>query len=421
MSCLLWEDSFYENGESIANRIASLVPKVDVEKVSAMAVDSRERMKLRHAPLLVVREMARHASHRGLVAKTLSSVIQRADELSEFLAIYWKDGRCKVSAQVKKGLALAFQKFNSYQLAKYNRDGSVKLRDALFICHAKPKDAEQAGVWKQLADGTLPVPDTWEVSLSAGKNKKETWERLLSEKKLGGLALLRNLRNMEESGVPHATVRYALANMNTDRILPFRFLSASVHAPKMERDLEAAMFRSVSQEKKLPGKTVVIVDVSGSMYHYTISAKSTINRAKAACSLAAIAREVCEEPVIFATGGNDRLFKHATQEVPARRGIALVDAIYGLCSPLGGGGIFLNQVCEFVREKEKDADRTIVITDEQDCSSGSADAPDKAVPLGLGYMLNVNTCKNGIGYKPHWTHIDGWSESVLDYIIESER
>ena len=48
-------------------------------------------MKLRHAPLWVVREMARHDGHKALVADTLAKVIQRADELAEFLALYWKD------------------------------------------------------------------------------------------------------------------------------------------------------------------------------------------------------------------------------------------------------------------------------------------------------------------------------------------
>ncbi|MFO7863430.1 MAG: TROVE domain-containing protein, partial [Salinivirgaceae bacterium] len=105
--------------------------------------------------------------------------------------MYWKDGRQPLSAQVKKGLAAAFQKFNAYQLAKYNRDGEVKLRDVLFLCHANPTSQEQELVWKKLIDGTLESPDTWEVNLSSGADKKETWERLLREEKLGALALLR--------------------------------------------------------------------------------------------------------------------------------------------------------------------------------------------------------------------------------------
>jgi hypothetical protein len=117
--------------------------------------------------LLLVREMARHASHRALVAETLARVIQRADELAEFVVIYWKDGRQPLSAQVKKGLAAAFVKFDAYQLAKYDRRAPVRLRDVLFLCHARPVDVTQEVLWKQLAEGTLPSPDTWEVGLSA--------------------------------------------------------------------------------------------------------------------------------------------------------------------------------------------------------------------------------------------------------------
>src|SRR5882762_23259 len=185
MNCLLWENQFYEDGVAIADRIKALVPKVAPERVAALAIEAREVMKLRHAPLLVVREMARHEKHRGLVADTLARVIQRPDEMTEFLAIYWADAlgpmqqrkRQPVSAQVKKGLAKAFAKFDAYQLAKYDRDGPVSLRDVLFITHAKPANPDQAKVWKQLVDGTLASPDTWEVNLSGGADKKETFER----------------------------------------------------------------------------------------------------------------------------------------------------------------------------------------------------------------------------------------------------
>src|SRR5438046_4719084 len=144
------------------------VPKVAVEKVAGLAVEAREQMKLRHVPLLLVREMARHKTHRALVSETLARVIQRADELAEFVAIYWKDGKAPLSGQVKKGLAAAFPKFDEYQLAKYDRGGPIKLRDVLFLCHAKPRDAAQAGVWKKLTWGRLNAPDTWEVTVSSG-------------------------------------------------------------------------------------------------------------------------------------------------------------------------------------------------------------------------------------------------------------
>src|SRR6202021_1867837 len=227
LACMLWEDEFYEDGVAIAGRIRELVPKVDAAKVAALAVEARTSMKLRHAPLFLVREMARHATHRALVAQTMASVIQRADELSEFVAIYWKDGRAPLSGQVKKGLAAAFPKFDEYALAKYDRAGAVRLRDVLFLCHAKPRDAEQAAVWKRLVDGELATPDTWEVALSSGGDKREHWERLLTERKLGALALLRNLRNMKDAGVGDELVTHALSAMKTERVLPFLFLAAA--------------------------------------------------------------------------------------------------------------------------------------------------------------------------------------------------
>ena len=218
LSCLLWEKEFYESGVQIATRIRELVPQVAAERVAALAIEVRERMKLRHLPLLLVREMARHATHRALVADTLAQVIQRADELSEFVAIYWTGGKQPLSAQVKKGLAGAFCKFDEYALGKYDRAGAVRLRDVLFLSHARPVDTAQAELWKRLAQNELATPDTWEVSLSAvgrgertdcverteeAKNvdKRDAWERLIAEHKLGALALLRNLRNMHTAGV----------------------------------------------------------------------------------------------------------------------------------------------------------------------------------------------------------------------------
>ncbi|MCI0538102.1 MAG: TROVE domain-containing protein [Verrucomicrobiales bacterium] len=152
MACLLWEDAFYEEGVSIADRITALIPKVEAATVQRIALEARNEMKLRHVPLLIVREMARLASHRHLVAKTLVEVIQRPDELAEFLSIYWKEKKQPLSAQVKKGLATAFAKFDAYQLAKYNRDHAIKLRDVLFLSHARPKDSSQEAVWKKLVD-----------------------------------------------------------------------------------------------------------------------------------------------------------------------------------------------------------------------------------------------------------------------------
>ena len=407
LSCMLWEGEFYEDGVQIAGRIHELVPQVAPEKVAALAVEARERMKLRHAPLLLVREMARYATHRALVADTLTRVIQRADELSEFVAIYWAGGRQPLSAQVKKGLAAAFGKFDEYALAKYDRAGAVRLRDVLFLSHARPVDEAQAALWKRLAENELVTPDTWEVALSAAgrgeDEKRAAWERLLTERKLGALALLRNLRNLKAAGVSEDLVLSALAALKTDRVLPFRFLAAARHAPQWEEALETAMFRALEgRTTKLAGHTVLLVDVSGSM-ESSISGRSEMQRSDAAYGLAILLREIAEKLTIYT-------FSEAAKLVPTRRGMALRDALE---KSQAHGGTYLGASLKQVEaDLTKGYDRMVVITDEQSHDQVPA-------PRGRGYVLNVASYKNGVGYGP-WTHIDGWSEVVVDYIAELE-
>ena len=401
LACLLWESQFYEDGVEIAGRIAQLVPKVEAATVAALAVEAREKMKLRHAPLLLVREMARHATHRGFVAETLTQVIQRADELAEFVAIYWKDGRVPLSAQVKKGLAAAFPKFDEYALAKYDRSGPIKLRDVLFLAHAKPRNEAQAEVWKRLIAGELTAPDTWEVALSSGSDKREAWERLLREQKLGALALLRNLRNMRDVRVDESLVLAALGSISTARVLPFRFLAAARYAPQWEEALELAMLKCVAGQEKLPGTTIVLVDVSGSMTA-PLSHRSEMQRTDAAYGLAVLLREIGEKVAVFS-------FSNSLVEVPARRGFALRDAIDASQSH---GATYLGKAVDGLNQNER-YDRLIVITDEQAHDTVPA-------PKGKGYVINVASNKNGVGYGK-WTHIDGWSESVVEYIRTLEQ
>ena len=407
LSCMLWENEFYEDGVQIAGRIHELVPKVAAEKVAALAVEARERMKLRHVPLLLVREMARHPRHRALVAEMLARVIQRADELSEFVAIYWAGGRQPLSAQVKKGLAAAFGKFDEYALAKYDRAGAVRLRDVLFLSHARPVDEAQAALWKRLAENELATPDTWEVALSAAgrteTSKREAWERLLADRKLGALALLRNLRNLYQTGVSEELVMAALAAVKTDRVLPFRFLAAARSAPQWEQALEGAMFRALEgRTAHLSGHTVLLVDVSGSM-ESTLSGRSEMRRTDAAYGLAILLREISEKATIYT-------FSETAKRVPSRRGMALRDA---LDQSQPHSGTYLGAALKHVEAEVREGwDRLVVITDEQSHDRVPA-------PRGKGYVINVASNQNGVGYG-EWTHIDGWSEAVIDYIAELE-
>lgn len=400
-SCMLWEKEFYEDGKDIAERISDLAGQVKPEELAALAIEARESFKLRHAPLMLLCALTRTGAGRsdGLVSRTIARVIQRADELTEFMAMYQHMGGKALSKQVKLGLSDAFAKFDEYALAKYNRDAAWKLRDVLFMIHAKPRDEAQADLWKRLVDGQLEAPDTWEVALSGGADKRETFERLLREGKLGYLALLRNLRNMVESGVDLDLVRSAIiARKGAERVLPFRYIAAARAAPQLEPAIDQALSEAIGFLPVLDGLTAVLVDVSASM-EVKLSAKSDLMRIDAAAALASI------------IPGNVRVFtfSHQIVEVPPRRGMAGVDAVI---RSQPHEATYLGAAVNHINSQVKH-DRLIVITDEQAKNHVRG-------PKGKGYMINVASARNGVGYGP-WTHIDGFSENVLRFIGEHER
>jgi 60 kDa SS-A/Ro ribonucleoprotein len=404
LTCLLWEDTFYEKGSDIAKRIAALAAENKSEVVAALAREARSKMQLRHAPLFLTRELARRKGTGPLVAETLENVIQRADELGEFVALYWKEKKQPLSAGVKRGLARAFTKFDAYQLAKYDRESAVKLRDVLFLCHAKPKDEAQAALWKKLVENTLEPPDTWEVALSAGKDKRENFERLLREGKLGGMAVLRNLRLMLASGVDPKRIRERL-DKGVARALPFRFVTAARHAPNLEDALEKAMLKGIAGLEKLAGSSGLVVDVSGSM-NYKLVKKGETTRMDAAAGLAILLREKAEDFSIAT-------FSDACVELPPRRGFALRDAIVG---SQAHSGTYLKRALTQLHEKQewRELQRLIVITDEQSHDGILCAWTPRA------FVVNVAPYKHGISYGNGWTHVDGWSERIVDYIAAVE-
>jgi 60 kDa SS-A/Ro ribonucleoprotein len=401
LSCMLWEDEFYEDGQSIAARIIASAERIEPATLAGIAIEAREVFNLRHAPLLLLEVLSRTGKGDNLVADTVARVIQRADELGELVALHHKMGARKmIPAQMRKGLARAIAKFDAYALAKYDRDSAVKLRDVLRLVRPTPKDAEQSALWKGVKDRSLQAPDTWEVALSTGADKKGSFERLLRERKLGYLALLRNLRNMAAAGVDEELVRQAIVARRggAHRVLPFRYVAAARAAPRFEPFIDQALLAAIAEMAPLPGKTIVLVDVSGSMDH-KLSGKSDMKRIDAAAALGAI------------VPGDVRLltFSNSLIEVPPRRGMAGVDAIV---RSQPHGGTQLGAALAGIRKLPHD--RLIVVTDEQSHDR----VPD---PVAChAYMINVASYRNGVGYG-RWTHIDGFSEAVLRFIFEAER
>jgi 60 kDa SS-A/Ro ribonucleoprotein len=416
MACLLWENMAYESGASNASNIASLIPQVDPRTVADIAVEAREKQKLRHVPLFIAREMARHPEYNKHLEWVLPKIITRADMLSDFLALYWKGGKQAISNKVKKGLAAAFGNFEEYHFAKYDRDAPVKLRDVMFLVHPKPVDQAREALYKKIADRSFTPPDTWEVMLSRGDDKREAFEKLISERKLGGLAFLRNLRNMEQASVAPKIVREGFNRLPGANLLPLNFFAAHKHTTRYADEVDQAMIETYARRQKLPGHTVFVLDVSGSMGG-KISGRSEFDRMQAGAAMAVLARECAEEVSIYLTAGSDMMRTHKTKRIKNLRGFALATSISNEIHSMGGGGIFTSQCIDFLKTDLKDehVDRIIVFSDSQDCDR---DNKTPAQPFGdYNYIVDVSAHKNGINYRGTWdAEISGWSEHFIDFI-----
>jgi hypothetical protein len=330
-------DQFYENAEDKLNRLRQLIAKNDPVFVAKLAVYAREQMHLRSIPLVLAVELGKAHNGDDLVSRLVARVIQRADEVTELLAFYQAaNGRTAVkklnrlSKQIQKGLAEAFNKFDEYQFAKYNKDAQIKMRDALFLVHPTAKDEAQQVLFDKIVKDELKTPYTWEVELSRlGQHSFETskqrveafrtiWEELIDSKKLGYMATLRNLRNFLDMGIGNEALKKVCKYLSDEtavassRQLPFRYLSAyrelkdvkDGRAGLVLEALEAAILCSAAN---IPGynintRVLIAADVSGSM-QTPISPKSKVQNFDIGLILAMLMRHRCEN-VITGMFGN---------------------------------------------------------------------------------------------------------------------
>jgi hypothetical protein len=295
--CAMLQPKFYvPSVKEQIDHLSRLVKAAPPGFVAKLMIYAREKMHLRSVPLVLAVEAAGHGKAD---ARAIARVIQRADEITEILAYYASANERKetkrlgrLSSAIKRAVAAAFNKFDEYQFAKYDRDGEVRLRDALFLTHPKPKDDAQAALFKRIAERTLETPYTWETELSAKGGTAEVWTELVESGKLGYMALLRNVRNMLDAGVGEATLaKVASVLADPERVaqsrqLPFRFYSAwralkekhgaNFAANPIRKALQAAAVAAIANFPFDDNERIVVAtDISGSMQN-RLSDKSEV-------------------------------------------------------------------------------------------------------------------------------------------------
>jgi hypothetical protein len=455
------------------NKLKTLIRKVDPFFVAQLAVYAREQMYLRTIPLVLTVELAKCHSGDDLLRRLSRRVIQRADEITEILAYYSKANKIqpkfikakgghnvekkiyKLSNQLRKGIADSFYKFDEYQFAKYNRNTEIKLRDALFLTHPKPRTREEQELFEKIAQNNLSIPYTWETKLSeagqTGKDKKAVWQELILSGRMNYMALLRNMRNFLDADISEVLIQKVAdriadpKEIKRSRQLPFRFLSTyrSINGKVLRKwfsdedkaqlqtkhnsqfvhifldALEKAVKLSIENIPMLMNQDLLTaIDVSGSMQR-PISERSTIENYDIGALLGMLIQSKSSNSVLGMFGNTWKVIK-------TEKTFNVLRATDDLHKREGEVGYSTNgyKVIEWALKQKKKFSRVLIFTDCQ-LYGGSINNlwrqyKSQINPHAKLYLFNLNSYgETPLNLKSNDVHlITGWSDKIFD-ILES--
>lgn len=431
---MVGEDTFYESASDRDSRYAQLVRQAtldDADWTARFLGWLRGTANMRSAALVGAAEFTRARLDTGLAGTSrgvVASVLQRADEPGELLA-YWRSryGR-KIPKPLKRGVAdAATRLYSEYSLLKYDTAShGWRFADVIDLTHPTPKAPWQSALFTHALDrrhgretiheivSNLPMITanvnlrtqvavgeysgllnadalhdagmTWEdaLSLAGSKVKKATlWDALIPS--MGYMALLRNLRNFDEAGISPASIAHVIARLtNPDEVarsrqFPYRFLSAylNAHNDVWKHPLNVALEYSLRNIPELPGKTLVLVDTSGSMTGMGLSARSKVSPLMAAALLGVALTHRNTAPQ---GEGQVDLYGFASGEFrhEIRKGASVLSEVERFVQRAGEVG-HGTDMWGALRRTYRDHDRVFLITDMQTVTDRRSEA-DRIVP-----------------------------------------
>ncbi len=286
-------DQFYRQSGDTLDRVKKLLDKVNPKFAAKTAIFARDKFGMRSITHALAGELTSKLGGHEWSKDFYDKVVVRVDDMTEIMSYYLDNktdkSKPKFPNALKKGFASAFDKFDNYQIAKYkNENKEVKLIDIVNLVHPVPTNSNKDALSK-LVVGNLKSTDTWESKLSkAGQEasneeeltqlKSDAWGELLTTRKIGYFALLRNLRNIINQAPQFVGLACDLLvddkMIKSSRVLPFRFatayeeiskLGSSSEVRKVMTALHQALDISSVNIPKFDGETLVVLDVSGSM------------------------------------------------------------------------------------------------------------------------------------------------------------
>ncbi|MFC8512778.1 TROVE domain-containing protein [Streptomyces sp. NPDC057257] len=470
MANMVGQRSFYESALSRDERFTRLVHELavsDPEWTLGLLRWLRTEAHMRSASVVGAAEFVRarrEAGRVGFARQAVDAVLQRPDEPGELLA-YWTGRYGRALPQpLKRGVADAVRRlYTGRALLKYDTASHrFRFGDVIGLTHPAPDPQRpwQGPLFQYALDRRhrpdRAVPPAGEALLAAhhalmavpveeryalvtapgGAERLEaagvTWEALAGWLQgpldaavweavipaMGAMALVRNLRNFDLAGVgDRAAAEVARrisdpAEVRRSRQFPFRYLAAHRNAPsgRWERPLEAALAHSLSNVPRLDGRTLVLVDRSGSMFDLP-TARTQLNRADSA-AIFGTALAMRAEQADLVEFGTDSLPVRWTPDESVLR-------VLTRFHDLGG-----TDTAGAVARHYDGHDRVVVVTDEQAHWSGQHD-PFAVVPQDTPvYTWNLAGYSRGhVAPGPHRHTFGGLSDAAFRLIplLESGR
>jgi 60 kDa SS-A/Ro ribonucleoprotein len=363
------EDEFYRTEKQTTEKIRELIAKVgDLRFVAKAALYARNTYGMRSVSHLVAGELAKSVKGARWTKSFYAQVARRPDDVMETLGYYLAVYGRPVPNSLKKGLGAALARFDEHQVAKYRREhGAFKMVDAVNLVRPKATAA-----LSKLVRGELAPAQTWETKLTqagAGQTaeqvaaaKSQAWGELVRERKLGYLALLRNVRNiLTQAPELVDELCQQLADERAVRkslVFPFQFLSAVEvlkqgnlsGAGRVLDALNQAIDHSLANVPNFGGNTLVALDSSGSM----VGRPQTIGSLFAAT-------------LVKATGADLMLFSDDARYVSLNRRDTTLTAAQSI--PFISGGTNFNAIFQ---RANRAYDRIVILSDMQGWVGGGA-------------------------------------------------
>lgn len=415
------EDTFYESADTRDQRYRELVHAVavsDPEWMLRFVTWLRAEANMRSAAVVAACEAVRarlDAGASGQNRQLIAAACLRADEPGEVLA-YWtgRYGRA-LPKPVKRGVADAVARlYTEYSFAKYDSDAKgFRFGDVVDLVHptAAADKPWQGELFRHALDRRHhrdnPVPETlpmlaeraqllalpaeqrraalsadggaarlaeagmtWEALAGwlQGPMDRTAWETVIPS--MGLMALARNLRNFDQAEVADEVAWQVCARfldagqVARSRMLPYRWLSAYKAAPSLRwgHALEGALGHAIAAVPELPGRTLVLVDTSGSMTG-RVSARSSVTHldigALIGVALAARAAGSGEAGSVDLAGFADGVFTHEL----AKGGSVLrgIEAFTKRSGEVGHG----TRMVEAIAASYDGHDRVVIVSDMQ--------------------------------------------------------